>query len=418
MANQQAMQGRDTALATETQAGTEVRRGQRGVMAVILGSLTALAPLSIDMYLPALPLLTRDLHASPATVQLSLTFCLLGLAFGQLIAGPVSDARGRRGPLLVGLAVYALASVLCAFTASVWLLIGLRFLQGLAGAAGIVIARAVARDRYAGLELTRFYALLMLVNGAAPVLAPVIGGQVLRFTRWHGVFVVLAALGAAMWLGVAAGLPETLPRERRSASGIRPILSTFGGLLRDGVFLGYVVTQSLVFAAMFAYISGSSFVFQEAYDVTPQAYSLIFAANGMGIVLAGQVTARLAPRFGERKLLTAGVMTAAGGGLTLALTLTLHLPVFAVVPPLFVAIASVGMVSTSSMSLAMQRYGHAAGSASALLGVCQMTMGALVAPLPGLGGADAGPAMGWTVAACDLAAALCIVWLIRMRTAR
>src|SRR5947209_4111624 len=212
-------------------------------LVLIIGALSAFGPLSLDMYLPALPSLSRDLGSGASQAQLTLTACLLGLASGQVIAGPQSDALGRRRPLLVGLLGYAVSSALCAVAPSVPVLIVLRLVQGLTGAAGIVIARAVVRDLYVGTEAARFYALTMLVNGLAPILAPIIGAQLLRVTSWRGVFLVLGAIGVVLFLAGALGLPETLPPERRRTGGIGPILLTFRRLLEDRVFVGYAVSS-------------------------------------------------------------------------------------------------------------------------------------------------------------------------------
>ncbi|MCL6549207.1 MAG: multidrug effflux MFS transporter [Alicyclobacillus sp.] len=387
----------------------------RGWLAVILGSLSALAPLSIDMYLPALPSLQADFGVSTSVAQLSLTFCMLGLAAGQLIAGPVSDARGRRRTLLTGMGLYALASALCGLTHAIGVLILVRLCQGLAGAAGIVVGRAVARDYFSGIQLTQFYALLMLVNGAAPVLAPVIGAQVLRFTSWHGVFAVLAGLGVLILCGVWFGLPESLPADRRTAGGLQQTVANFRALLSNRSFMGLVFTQSLVGAAMFAYIAGSPFVLQKIYGVSPQTFSFIFAANGIGIVLAGQTSAWMARRFGEMRVLRAGVCTAFLAGVLLFLALVLHLPLYAVLPPLFIVVSCVGVTNTTGTSLAMNRYGHVAGSASGLIGVCQMVFGALMTPLVGLGGSLTARPMAITMCACDTAALLVFWTMVHRR---
>jgi DHA1 family bicyclomycin/chloramphenicol resistance-like MFS transporter len=373
-------------------------------MAVILGSLTALAPLSMDMYLPALPTLVANLHANPTVVQLTLTACLVGMAMGQFVAGPVSDARGRRAPLLTGILVYVLASALCAFTSSIWMLIVLRWIQGFAGAAGIVIARAVARDHYQAHDLTRFFAMLMLVNGAAPILAPIIGGQLLRFTSWRGVFIVLGALGVIMLSAVAFGLQESLPADRRVTGGLRRTVKVIGRLVRDQGFMAYVLAQSLVYAAMFAYIGGSPFVLQNLFGISPQGFSAIFATNSVGIILAGQVAARLSVRIGERKVLMAGLIAAATGSLVLLAMVLVHAPVPAVLVPLFVSVASVGAVGTTCTSLALQSHGQWAGSASAMIGTCQMLLGGLAAPLSGLGGTLTAVPLGLVITVCDVGA--------------
>src|SRR6184192_4430202 len=220
-------------------------RLQRLRLFVLLGSLTAFGPLSIDMYLPALPAIARDLAASESVVQLTLTACLIGLALGQIVAGPLSDSLGRRRPLLIGVAGYVIVSLLCAIAPSVWLLVVLRLIQGLTGAAGIVIARAIVRDLYAGSAAARYFSRLILIMGLAPILAPIVGAQLLRFTSWHGIFVTLAIIAGLLWLGAAVGLPETLPAARRSSGGLRGTLGTFRALLSDARFIGYALSAGL-----------------------------------------------------------------------------------------------------------------------------------------------------------------------------
>ncbi len=286
--------------------------GFRSVL--ILGSLSAFGPLSIDMYLPALPQLGRDYHAGASVVQLTLTACLAGLALGQLVAGPLSDSLGRRRPLLAGIALYAATSLLCVFAPSVYALVGLRLLQGTAGAAGIVIARAIVRDLHAGEAAARFFSLLMLINGLAPILAPIIGGQLLRVTSWRGIFVALTLIGAALWLGALLGVKETLAPEDRHRGGLRQTGATFALLVRDRTFVGYALALSCGFGAMFAYIAGSSFVLQDIHGVSPQLYSIVFAANALGIVACSQINRALVGRVSLHRLLAAGLVAAACGG--------------------------------------------------------------------------------------------------------
>ncbi|WP_067932553.1 multidrug effflux MFS transporter [Alicyclobacillus kakegawensis] len=400
-------------MTVDPMASGAVRGSRRVLLAVILGSLTGLGPFSIDMYLPALPSMAADMHAGTSVAQLSLTACLLGLALGQLAAGPISDAMGRRRPLLLGLALYAVASALCAWTGSIWTLVCIRFFQGLAGASGIVIARAVARDHFQGLELTRFFALLMLVNGAAPVLAPVVGGQLLRVTSWHGVFVVLCLLGIVFWLAVLLFLPESLPEQRRTTGGLKRTASSLGGLLRDVEFVGFVLAQGMAFAAMFGYISGSSFVLQELFHVSPQTFSVIFAVNGLGIIAAGQVAARTAGRFGERRVLAVGLALAAAAGIALLAGAVCGAGLELVLPALFVAVASVGCINTTCGSLALQNHGQRAGSASAWLGVSGMLLGSVASPLVGLGGSRTALPMALVMAVCHLLAGLFYLTLVQ-----
>ncbi len=384
-------------------------------MATVLGALSAFGPLSMDMYLPALPILAGDLHTSTSLAQLSLTACLLGLALGQLYAGPLSDVRGRRKPLIFGMVVYAIASFLCAIVPSIWGFLLLRFIQGAAGATGIVISRAVVRDLYAGPELTRFFSLLMLINGVAPILAPIIGGQLLQLTSWKGVFIALGMIGIIMLLVVLFGLPETLTAANRAKGGVMNTLSTFRGLLGDRIFMGFALSQGLVTTGMFAYISGSPFVLQNVYGVSPQTFSLIFAINGVGIIIASQITGRLAARVSELKLLVSGIVLAAIGGVALLVTTLAEGSIFTILLPLFVVVSCVGIVSTSGFSLAMRNQQKAAGSASALLGVLSLIFGSIVSPLVGLGGDHTGVPMGIVIAASDVGAILVFVGLVGRR---
>ncbi|WP_132745234.1 multidrug effflux MFS transporter [Scopulibacillus darangshiensis] len=385
-------------------------------MAFVLGALTAFGPLSIDMYLPSLPALAADLHTSASLAQLSLTACLLGLALGQLFVGPYSDVHGRRMPLIAALVCYVVATFLCAVIPSIWGLIALRFIQGAAGSAGIVISRAMVRDLYSGSELTKFFSLLMLVNGAAPILAPVTGGLLLKVTSWHGVFIVLAAIGVLMLLAALFSLRETLPIQSRSEGGIRNTLLTFRRLLVDRVFMGYALSQGLVMAAMFGYISGSPFVLQNIYNVSPLMFSVIFASNGLGIIIATQISGRLAGAVSETKLLISGLILAALGSIVLLFMILIGAPLAAILPPLFIVVSSVGIVTTTSFSLAMQNQERSAGSASALLGVLPFIAGAIVAPLVGIGGSHTAVPMGVVIAVCDIGAVICFALLIRKKT--
>lgn len=356
------------------------------------------------MYLPALPAITRDLHASAAQVQLTLSACLLGLALGQVVIGPLSDAFGRRRPLLLGVAAYTLASLCCVVSPSIGALIVLRFIQGLAGAAGIVISRAIVRDLYSGVALARFFSLLMLVNGLAPVLAPLFGGQLLRFTSWRGVFVVLALLGAVLLLA-ATSLGETLAPEDRHGGGLRATLATFRHLLGDRSFLGCALASGFGFAAMFAYISGSSFVLQDIYGVSPQLFSVFFGLNALGIMTAGQVNGRLVGRLAVDRLLFVGLGAVASGGLVLLAVVVIGgigLP--GILPALFVVVASQGMVGPNTSALALADHPRTAGSASALLGVLQFAIGAVASPLVGVGGTTTALPMAIVIAVCGVCA--------------
>ncbi|MCQ4085558.1 Bcr/CflA family multidrug efflux MFS transporter [Saccharibacillus sp. JS10] len=392
-------------MATSISTKTPIGKAQRLKFILILGSLSAFGPLSIDMYLPALPTLAQNLNTTQPLAQLSLMACLLGLALGQLIAGPLSDIRGRRMPLIVALVLYTIASLACALASSIWVLIALRLVQGAAGAAGIVISRATVRDLYAGKELTQFFTMLMLVNGLAPILAPIFGGFILNFVDWRGVFWVLCVIGGMMLLAVMFALPETLERERRSSGGLGDTLRTFGKLLRNRAFIGYALCQAFVMAAMFAYISGSPFVIQDLFGVSPQGYSWFFAINGLGIVLFSQITGRLVYRVGESRLLVTGLLIAVISGISLMVLTWIGGGLWSLAPFLFLIVASVGMLSSTTTSLAMQsQEPRTAGSASALIGLMPLLFGAGATPLVGLGSGTTAFPMGLVIGIAELLA--------------
>lgn len=390
-------------------------RARKVRVIVILGLLSALAPLSIDAYLPALPELSHDLATTNAAAQLSLTGFVVGISLGQLLVGPTSDSVGRRRPLVVGIALFALTSALCAVAPNVAVLDVLRFAQGMSGAAGIVIARAVVRDLYAGPAAARFFASLLLVNGLAPILAPVLGAQLLRVTPWRGVFVALTAIGVLLTVAVAFGLPETLPRVRRHGSGLTRTLRDFGVLARDRTFVGYVLVAALVFGSLFAYISGSSFVLQNVYGLSPQLFSVVFAVNALGIVACAQVGGRLVFRLGAARLLVSGVSASFAGALALVGAVLGRLDLMAILPAIFVVVACIGLVAPNAQALGLQKHGQRAGAASALYGVVQFLFGGLVAPLVGLGGGGSALPMALVMASCSTAGLLIWLSLVRPR---
>ncbi|SEF55049.1 MFS transporter, DHA1 family, bicyclomycin/chloramphenicol resistance protein [Actinacidiphila yanglinensis] len=385
------------------------------VVTLVLGGLTALPPLSMDMYLPALPRVSSALHAPSATVQLTLTACLGGMALGQLVVGPLSDRWGRRRPLLAGMMIYVVATVACVFAATAPVLIGFRLLQGLAGSAGIVIARAVVRDLYDGLAMARFFSTLQLISGVAPIIAPAIGGQILRLTEWRGIFVVCAAVGALLTAVAWRRLHETLPPERRHKGAL---LSTFGamrGLLADRVFAGYVLVGSFGFAALFTYVSASSFVVQDIYGASPQTFGLLFGLNSVGIVGVGQLNGKvLVGRVDMDKVIGAGLalITLAATALVLLTTGALGratLPEIAAA--LFVLMAAMGLVLPTANTRALLRTRRHAGSASALIGTSSFLIGAALSPLSGVAGDGTAVPMAITQLSCVLVAVGCFVGL-------
>ncbi|MFF7894196.1 multidrug effflux MFS transporter [Streptomyces sp. NPDC007907] len=383
----------------------------------LLGSLTAVPPLAMDMYLPSLPQVTRSLHAPAATVQLTLTACLAGMALGQLVVGPMSDRWGRRRPLLAGLAVFVVATVLCALAPTVELLVAFRLAQGLAGAAAIVIARAVVRDLYDGMAMARFFSTLMLISGVAPIVAPLIGGQVLRVTDWRGVFVVLTVIGVLIGILVWTRLPETLEPAERHSGGVGEALRAMRGLLADRAFAGYMLTGGFAFAALFAYISASPFVIQEIHGASPQTFSLLFGVNSVGLVLVGQINGKvLVGRVRLDRVLGVGlaiVITAATALLLMSLGVFGEVGLVPVAAALFVLMSAMGVTLPNTQALALMRTKHAAGSASALLGTSSFLIGAIASPLVGVAGEDTALPMAVVQLAAALVALACFMGMCR-----
>ncbi|MFC7340128.1 Bcr/CflA family multidrug efflux MFS transporter [Saccharopolyspora griseoalba] len=390
----------------------------RAKYALILGGMTAFGPLCMDMYLPAFPAIAEDLRASAAEVQLSLMACTMGLALGQLVMGPLSDALGRRRPLLVGVAIYVLASILCALAPSGYALAGMRLVQGFGGAAGIVIARAVVRDLYSGVALAKFFSMLMLVVGIVPILAPVVGGQLLQLTTWRGVFVTLTAVGALLLAVATFLLPETLPAANRRPGSLGITLRTFGELLRDRLFVGFALSASLAFAAMFAYISGSSFVLQDVYGMSAQTFGVVFAVNAIGIVGIGQLNGRLVGRADPRKMLAIGLCCNLLGALLVLVAVLAGLGLVGLLPGLFITVASVGLVMPNATALSLSGRPETAGSASALLGVLQFAVGGMASPLVGAAGSHTAVPMALVMGVLSIAAMAVYLGMARRAVTR
>lgn len=386
---------------------------KRFKLALLLGSLAALGPLTIDMYLPSFPTITNEFSTNPSLIQFSLTSCLLGLGLGQLIIGPMSDVQGRRKPLVIFLGLYFLASLACAFAPTVSLFIGARFVQGFAAAGGIVISRAVVRDVYVGRELTKFFALLMLINNLAPILAPVVGSSILLFTNWRGVFITLSLVGTILVFIIAFRFEETLPTEKRIPSNLKQTIGNFIVLIKDKKFMGYALTQSFITSGIFAYVSGTPFVYQTIYGVSPQVFSVLFGVNGFGIMVGTILIGRFADVISETRFLKIGLLMSITASFSLLIVVLFHGPLFAVVMSIFVFISSIGIISTSSFSLAIQDQGHIAGSASAMLGLLPFIFGAISAPLVGIAGETTAIPMGVIMFSASLLAILSYSVLVR-----
>jgi DHA1 family bicyclomycin/chloramphenicol resistance-like MFS transporter len=393
-------------------SGLSARR--LALLIVTLGGLSTVGPFAIDLYLPALPSVARDLGATTQSIALTVTTFLIGLAVGQLIAGPLSDAFGRRRPVIVGLAVFTACSLVCALTPSVWVLVVVRLVQGLAGASGVVIANAVVTDYVRGRQAARLLSRLAIVSGLAPILAPLAGAQLLRLTSWRGIFVVLAGIGLVLVVSVAFGLRETLPRERRRAGGLGVVARTMGMLTRDPAFMVYALTSALTLMGFFAYLAGSSFVYQDAYGASPTLFSVLFAINAVGMLAANQLNHRLLSRFTPRQLLGAGLTADALAAVAvLVVTVIGGLGIAALAVPVFVLVASIGLVGPNSTALALSLHPDVAGSASAYFGTLRFGLGALATPLVGLGGVVSGLPMALVMVVSGVAALVLFAFVAR-----
>jgi DHA1 family bicyclomycin/chloramphenicol resistance-like MFS transporter len=369
---------------------------------VFLGLLAALAPVSTDMYLPALPEFSADLHISASEAQLTLTMTMIGMAVGQVLGGPVSDYWGRKKPLLIGMICFMAVSAACVFVSSIHVFLLLRLVQGLAGAFGIVIGRAIARDVADGPQLMRYMAVLMMVNGLAPILAPVLGGQVLRFTSWHGIFVAMALIGAFMVLGSLI-YRETLPKENRAA-GVLSSFKSFPVLMKSRYFVGHCLVQCFVFGGFFTYIGGSTFLFQTMYHVSPQGFSYIFGGIGLGLLFMGSLPARMAGAVRSVVMLAQALKAQLAGSILFLAGVLLHAPIWYIIASLFITVVPLSVIGTASNAMALNRCGENAGSASAILGFSSMILGAILMPIAGLGGGSTALPMAVIMCACFAAA--------------
>lgn len=378
-------------------------RGRLIWLTLLLGTVSATGPLAIDLYLPALPQMRTQFMTNASLMQLSITSCLVGLALGQLIAGPLSDQHGRKAPLIIGFIVFGLVSLTIAFIHSITFLIILRFVQGIAGATGQVLARAVARDLFSGKKLTRFYAMLNTVNGVFPIIAPIIGGFMIHYVDWQAVFILLAAIGLAIAVAVFFGLGETLPADRRQAGGYRSSLLAMGHFFTQPAFWPMVLATGLVYGGLFSYISASTFVFQTGFGLPPQTFSLLYAFNGLGIVVGSNLPARLAKRHTNRQQLLGLLLGALGVSAALLVSLLFPANVWVVSVLVLAMVVLIGALLTLTVTMIMEQAAQNAGSASAVIGLAQNAFGGLASPLAGMSGSSYA-AMAVLLFACNAGA--------------
>lgn len=399
------------AVTASPMTATSTRPSLTPALLVLLALLSAFTPLSIDMYLPALPVIAVDLHGTAGDIQLTLSSFMIAFGVGQIFYGPAGDRFGRRPVILVGLAIYVVTSVGCAFAVEAGHLVGLRFLQGLAACGGVVLARTMVRDLAEKDQAARAMSLMMACTSIAPMLAPLIGGQILWFLGWRAIFWVLAFIGFVALTLAYIRLPETLRPEYRQPLVLSAILKRFGELLRHRAFMGYAFTSSFMFSALLSFISGSPFVFIERYGVAPRDYGLIFGSMIIFMTIGSLLNAKFAPVFGADKILRYAVIVP---GITGPIAMVLGWiearygtigmwPFFLCFGP---QIATISLIGPNSMAMALQRYPHMAGTASSLMGVMQFGLGALF-------GAVVGQTFDGTIApmttAMGIAGALCFI---------
>lgn len=399
--------------------GDAIPAGRRALYIVLLGALTALGPFTIDLYLPAFPVLEQDFQTTAAAIQLTLTGTMIGFAVGQLVVGPLSDQLGRRLPLIIVTALHVLASAGAAFAPDLVSLSVARFFMGVGAAAGGVVAMAIVRDLFGGKRLVVMLSRLALVSGVAPVVAPLIGAALLTVMPWQGIFIVLSVYGAVMLVSTLLVIPETLPPARRHEKGTTTTWQRYRTVLTDRVFLGVLVIGGMAFSGLFSYLSASPFLFQGQYGFDPQAYGLLFAVNSVGVVIGVQTASRLAARFGPQWVLaysTAGLVVF---GSAIIIADILGWGLWGTMVPLFLFITSVGFTFPCVQVLALDRHGKAAGTAASILGAVNFGVAGVISPLVGWFSADAGitaTTMASVMVGCGILAILALWLIVRPRT--
>lgn len=354
---------------------------QSPIFVIILGALTAIGALSIDMFLPGLPEIKNDFHTTTSNAQLTLSLFMIGLALGNLFAGPISDATGRKKPLWISMFIYTLASLGIVFVTNIEIMIALRFIQGVTGGAASVISRAIASDMYKGKELTKFLSLLMLVNGVAPVIAPAIGGVILSLAVWRMVFIILTVFGILMVIGSLTKVPESLQDDEKDSDGIKEMFKNFKHLLETPKFVLPMLIQGFSFIMLFTYISASPFIIQKIYGMSALQFSIMFAAIGITLIISSQLVGLLVDRIERRQLLKIVTYIQVLGVVIVAITLLNHLSFWILVIGFIILVAPVTAVASLGFSIAMDESTRGRGSASSLLGLVQFLLGGLMSSL-------------------------------------
>lgn len=399
--------------------GDSIPHRRRVLYIILLGALTALGPFTIDLYLPAFPVLEADFSTSAAMIQLTLTGTMIGFALGQLIVGPLSDKVGRRVPLLSVTALHVVASVAAALAPTLELLSIARVLQGAGAAAGGVVAAAIVRDLFGGRRLVVMLSRLALVSGVAPVLAPLVGSALLLVMPWRGIFVVLAVYGAVMLVSAAVFIPETLPPARRGGPGATTIWQRYRSVFTDRVFIGVLIIGGMTFSGLFSYLSSSSFLFQETYGFDPQQFGLLFAANSLGVVVGVQVAARLAARYGPQWVMAWSTAVLVLAGAAIIVTDQLGLGMWGTIVPLFVFMTACGFTFPCVQVLALDRHGKAAGTAQSIIGATNFGVAGIISPLVGWIAMDAGitaTTMASVMVGCAVVGVIALWFVVQPRT--
>ena len=403
-------------MTTVVHPGDSLTPRQRIVYVIVLGALTALGPFTIDLYLPAFPALSAELGVSAAAIQLTLTATTIGFALGQLLVGPWSDKVGRRTPLIIATALHIVASFGVALAPDVMWVGIFRVLQGIGAAGGGVVAMAMVRDLFGGLPLVRMLSRLALVSGLAPILAPLIGSQLLLVLDWRGIFWFLAAYGVLAIAAASFFLVETLPAARRADRGHSSVGERYKALFTDRVFVGVIIIAGMTFSGLFAYLSSSSFLFQEIYGLNAQQFGLLFAVNSVGVVLGVQVSSRLAKYVGPQWILSGAILGMLVSSLTIVALDTANVGLAGILFPLFFFITSCGFAFPCQQVLALAEHGGEAATAASVMGAVNFGLAGLISPIVGLFGIHNAIPMGSVMAITAAVSLVVMVVLVRPRT--